>query len=666
MSSQALFSFSQVANRYGKDGKDQFNVTITTSVSGENLAQAWQLGWTRLYDFATQYNKGESTKESNGDRRTSGQMQAGFFIAFGVVGMLTTSFLVAMWLGYLSTVIGPPVLHWNRRIWMIMAFTFWSVSLLAGGFYGWLLVGFVFNVFWLANSAYYGYLSSRRRSAANATEYTEEDLAEARKRRQQHAGVPLEKIHIRTETGGEMTMPVHEETRIMSIKMFVEQEKDIDLHEQRLIHVTGQGPGTKKYLNSDSKQTLQYYGVRNGDQLYVKTIEVQKSYAHFPEKLGSVQKFRIMLLTGLTLLNLILLCILFYSAKIQDYKILDRVSRQSIVEFQPWAVSVLGMGLYGFPGFADYIYIDPFLRQITRHCKMFNNELPAGDREDAIGKTFIDKYSIDMSEYKKKKATDFSTVNQWFSRKLDQTTCPRPNGGDRTHNLCVRPLATPGANWVNTSVAIAVADARVVAFSPFSLYMNLWIKSSGFTMQKLLFSTSDAKDFEDGSLFVFRLSPQDYHRFHAPATGKVLVRRKVMNTILSVNADAAQSSNNVLLNDREVVIYETAYFGKVAQVFIGATCTGSITLECSNPGQSNTTDLKVGTVVAQGQDIGKFEFGGSCVVLVFQKNKIIVDSDILLASGQKVETRMKMGQRIGKSQQYGEGVVVDGARLKLA
>lgn len=59
-------------------------------------------------------------------------------------------------------------------------------------------------------------------------------------------------------------------------------------------------------------------------------------------------------------------------------------------------------------------------------------------------------------------------------------------------------------------------------------------------------------------------------------------------------------------------------------------------------------------MVAQGQDIGKFEFGGSCVVLVFQSGMITVDSDLLFPSGSPVETRLLMGQRIGASPQYGK------------
>jgi len=195
--------------------------------------------------------------------------------------------------------------------------------------------------------------------------------------------------------------------------------------------------------------------------------------------------------------------------------------------------------------------------------------------------------------------------------------------------------------------------------------MSLWIKSSRFTLEKLLYSTADSLAFAGGSMYVFRLAPQDYHRFHAPVTGTVKRVTKVKNTVLSVNMDAVQSGNAVLLNDRTVVTYDTQFFGTVAQVFIGATCVNSISTECSptvGPLISNTTcdnngtttALTVGTQVTQGQDLGKFQFGGSCVVLVFKSGTITPDYDLLMASGNQVETKLQMGERIGLSASHGE------------
>lgn len=52
---------------------------------------------------------------------------------------------------------------------------------------------------------------------------------------------------------------------------------------------------------------------------------------------------------------------------------------------------------------------------------------------------------------------------------------------------------------------------------------RLWIKGREFTVQRLLGNAyKDCADkYVGGSLCIFRLAPQDYHRFHSPVDGVV-------------------------------------------------------------------------------------------------------------------------------------------------
>ena len=52
-------------------------------------------------------------------------------------------------------------------------------------------------------------------------------------------------------------------------------------------------------------------------------------------------------------------------------------------------------------------------------------------------------------------------------------------------------------------------------------------------------------------------------------------------------------------------------------------------------------------VFEKGQEKGYFEQGGSTIVLFFEKDKIKVDDDILEMSGNGIETKVRMGERIG-------------------
>jgi len=68
---------------------------------------------------------------------------------------------------------------------------------------------------------------------------------------------------------------------------------------------------------------------------------------------------------------------------------------------------------------------------------------------------------------------------------------------------------------------------------------------------------------------------------------------------------------------------------------VGATMVGGIV-------QSNK-----GNSVRKGEEKGYFKFGGSTVVLLFEKSKIDIDKDTLINTANGYETAVKMGERIG-------------------
>ena len=81
---------------------------------------------------------------------------------------------------------------------------------------------------------------------------------------------------------------------------------------------------------------------------------------------------------------------------------------------------------------------------------------------------------------------------------------------------------------------------------------------------------------------------------------------------------------------------ETENFGKVVQVEVGAMCVGKI------KNWHGEHSFK------RGEEKGMFEFGGSTVVLVLEKGRAVIDSDILQNSRLGFETRVKIGERVGE------------------
>jgi phosphatidylserine decarboxylase len=49
----------------------------------------------------------------------------------------------------------------------------------------------------------------------------------------------------------------------------------------------------------------------------------------------------------------------------------------------------------------------------------------------------------------------------------------------------------------------------------------------------------------------------------------------------------------------------------------------------------------------RGEEKGMFEFGGSTIVMLFERDSIVPDSDILKNSAEGFETIVKYGEKIG-------------------
>ena len=143
----------------------------------------------------------------------------------------------------------------------------------------------------------------------------------------------------------------------------------------------------------------------------------------------------------------------------------------------------------------------------------------------------------------------------------------------RKHAPNARPISAPE----DPTVAVAAADSRVVVYTTVEKTRELWIKGSDFTITNLIKDHERAAVWENGSVASFRLSPQDYHRYHSPVEGRVKWYKPIPGDYLQVDPVALQSSVNILTeNARCCVCIESDQFGDVLFVAIGATEVGTV------------------------------------------------------------------------------------------
>uniref|UniRef100_A0A7N0RFY1 Phosphatidylserine decarboxylase n=1 Tax=Kalanchoe fedtschenkoi TaxID=63787 RepID=A0A7N0RFY1_KALFE len=111
------------------------------------------------------------------------------------------------------------------------------------------------------------------------------------------------------------------------------------------------------------------------------------------------------------------------------------------------------------------------------------------------------KDQINMSEVKHP-MDHFKTFNDFFIREL-------------------KPNARPIACLEREDVAVCGADCRLMAFKSVEDSTRFWIKGRKFSIKGLLGNDIDSSPFDNGTVVIFRLAPQDYHRFHVPVSGVV-------------------------------------------------------------------------------------------------------------------------------------------------
>lgn len=228
---------------------------------------------------------------------------------------------------------------------------------------------------------------------------------------------------------------------------------------------------------------------------------------------------------------------------------------------------------------------------------------------------FIVDYGLDTEEFTRN-PLEFSSFNQFFYRALKKEA---------------RPIA-PGEN-----VAVFAADGRHLVFPDVDAADGFYVKGMKFTMASLLGNDELARIFAGGAMVISRLCPVDYHRFHFPVDGTPSEPKLINGCLFSVNPIALRRNAGYLVqNKRAVTLINATRFGSVAMLEVGATCVGSI-----------KNLFLEGRPVAKGAEKGFFTFGGSCVITVFQKERIRFADDLIAQSARHIETYARMGDALG-------------------
>ena len=225
-------------------------------------------------------------------------------------------------------------------------------------------------------------------------------------------------------------------------------------------------------------------------------------------------------------------------------------------------------------------------------------------------KKFIKSNNIDMSEYEDKKYTSF---NDFFTRKVKVEK--------RVFDDNKNSLSSPCDSYVTH---YKITD---------DLLFN--VKNSLYSLSSILDDDKLAKKYANGDLIIFRLTPSNYHRYHYFDDGKMLYNKKIKGKFHTVNPIVYDKYEVFKENTREYSVLKTKRFGKVIYMQVGALLVGKI-----NNYNKKSFKMK--------EEAGYFSYGDSTCILIFEKDTIKINRNILNKSKKNIEVNVKYGEKIGE------------------
>jgi Phosphatidylserine decarboxylase len=224
---------------------------------------------------------------------------------------------------------------------------------------------------------------------------------------------------------------------------------------------------------------------------------------------------------------------------------------------------------------------------------------------------FVKMNKINMDEYESR---SYSSYNDFFTRRIKE--------GQRVIDY------QPGN-------LIAPCDGRLSAY-PIQKGSRFSIKDTQYSLKRLLRNKKLANMYENGVLLLFRLTVDDYHRFCYIDNGIKTRNYHIAGYFHTVNPLANQVVPVYKENTREFSLLKSENFGRILIMEVGALLVGKI------------VNYQEEAIVQRGEEKGRFEFGGSTIIMILEKDKVFIDEDIRSNSVHGIETKVKLGEKIGE------------------
>lgn len=198
-----------------------------------------------------------------------------------------------------------------------------------------------------------------------------------------------------------------------------------------------------------------------------------------------------------------------------------------------------------------------------------------------------------------------------------------PAGGYKSFNdfftRNLKPGKRPVTKLDDDSVIVSPADC-IVQIMDIALTDKTALPTKGteqLNVVQMLGNSPLAQSFVGGTAIRCILEPTSYHHYHAPVAGTVLeANENVPGPYFEERIVPSAARHH-----RGYLIIDTPKYGKVGMVAIGLATISSVKFE-PKLAKVNAANSTAPTVLAKGERIGHFAYGGSMVYLLLEKDRL--------------------------------------------
>ncbi|AAS69969.1 sodium:alanine symporter family/phosphatidylserine decarboxylase [Leptospira interrogans serovar Copenhageni str. Fiocruz L1-130] len=235
-----------------------------------------------------------------------------------------------------------------------------------------------------------------------------------------------------------------------------------------------------------------------------------------------------------------------------------------------------------------------------------------------ILKAFARAYKINVDEAELE-IQEYNSLNEFFTRALKAESRIIDSADDEM---------------------VSPVDAKITGYGDINQRIIIQAKGVDYNLKELLGGSKYLEDFTNGKYITFYLSPQDYHRIHSPAYGKILGYYYEPGKLFPVNELAVFGIRGLFPKNERLITYLQTEYGKVAVIKVGASNVGRIRVTYDNKIVTNTLIRTARTVeykevsimIGKGAELGRFEMGSTVILLMekdtFQFNSLTVNEKI--------------------------------------